>query len=93
MSSQSTNENAGAGASAPETISVKYEFMSSLRRSTIGFPPKFHQLRMKLAKSFPEFAHLFQDKDQILRLLYVDDEGDEITITTNDELLAAYRLA
>mmetsp|Transcript_54468 Transcript_54468/g.80851 ORF Transcript_54468/g.80851 Transcript_54468/m.80851 type:complete len:848 (+) Transcript_54468:172-2715(+) len=80
-------------ASDPDTIPVKYEFMNSLRRSNIGFPPKFHQLRKKLAKSFPEFAHLFENKDQILRLKYVDDEGDEVTITTNDELLAAYRLA
>jgi len=75
------------------TIPVKYEFMGSLRRSTIGLPPKLRQVRKKLAKSFPEFAHLFEDEDQLLRLIYTDDEGDEITITTNDELLEAYRLA
>jgi hypothetical protein len=76
-----------------ETIPVKYEFQGSLRRSTIDVPPRLNQLRQKLAKSFPEFAHLFNDREQILRLVYTDDEGDEVTIATNDELLAAYRLA
>eukprot|EP00750_Incisomonas_marina_P018566 INCI3016.1.p1 GENE.INCI3016.1~~INCI3016.1.p1 ORF type:complete len:667 (-),score=157.07 INCI3016.1:468-2468(-) len=82
-----------AAQSTSETIPVKYEFQGSLRRSTIDVPPRLNQLRQKLAKSFPEFAHLFSDREQILRLVYTDDEGDEITIATNDELLAAYRLA
>lgn len=77
----------------PSTIPIKYEFQGSLRRTSIGIPPRFNQLRNKLAKSFPKFAHLFQDRNQILRLIYTDDEGDEITITSNDELVAAYRLA
>ena len=100
----SANKQTGGGAAAatataattpetPETIPVKYQFNNSLRRTTVGFPPKFNQLRKKLAKSFPDAAHMFEDKARVLRLVYTDDEGDEITITTNDELLAAYRLA
>lgn len=92
MASKDQPQKSGS-ATQPESIPVKYQFMGSLRRSTIGFPPKFHQLRKKLAKSFPEFAKLFNDKEQILQLVYTDDEGDEITITTNDELLTAYQLA
>jgi len=74
-----------------ETIPVKYEFMGSLRRSAIDVPPRFNQLRKKLARSFPNFAEQFVNQE--LRLIYTDDEGDEITITTTDELIAAYRLA
>jgi hypothetical protein len=77
----------------PQQISVKYNFQGSLRRSTIGFPPKINALRKKLARSFPDHANLFEDKSSNLRLVYTDDEGDLVTITTNDELLTAYRLA
>jgi hypothetical protein len=95
MSSTNTSKPTG---SQPEkvqkpTIPVKYEFMGSLRRTSIEVPPRFNQLRRKLAASFPQFAHLFNDKDQVLHLIYVDDEGDECTITSSDELAAAYRLA
>jgi len=76
-----------------ESIPVKYNFRGSLRRSNIGFPPKMSHLRKKLAKSFPDAAHLFTKSDTPLRVVYTDDEGDEISITTNEELLVAYRLA
>lgn len=82
-----------AGADVPEEIPVKYSFDGSLRRSALGFPPKLEQLRNKLAKSFPEHANQFLDLGLELRLIYTDDEGDEITIATNDELLTAFRLA
>merc|ERR1711871_1253611 len=83
----STNKN------SKETIPVKYEFMGSLRRTAIDVPPRLNQLRKKLAKSFPDFAESFEDRNKVLHLKYTDDEGEEITITTNDELQAAYRLA
>jgi hypothetical protein len=79
--------------STKTTIPVKYEFEGSLRRTTIEVPPRMQQLRNKLANSYPQFAHLFKARDNILRLKYVDDEGDEITITTNEELEVAYRVA
>jgi len=79
--------------SEKQTMPVKYEFMGSLRRTAIDVPPRMNQLRKKLAASFPEAAERFNNKKELLRLTYVDDEGDTITISTNDELLAAYRVA
>lgn len=75
----------------PTTIPVKYSFGGSLRRTTMGFPPRLEALRKKLATSFPEHAEAFAE--QHLTLTYLDDEEDEITISTNDELLTAYELA
>jgi hypothetical protein len=46
----------------PQQISVEYHFQGSLRRSTIGFPPKINALRKKLARSFPDHANSFEDK-------------------------------
>lgn len=79
--------------SEKQTMPVKYEFMGSLRRTAIDVPPRMNQLRKKLAASFPEAAERFNNKKEVLRFTYVDDEGDTITISTNDELLAAYRVA
>jgi len=77
----------------PATIPLKYEFQGSLRRTLVDVPPRLGQIRNKLAKSFPDFAHLFKDKSKTLRLTYTDDDGDKLTVTTNDELEAAYRYA
>lgn len=77
----------------PTTIPIKYEFEGSLRRTIVDVPPRMAQLRQKLAQSFPSHAALFKDKSRALILKYVDDEGDEITISTKEELAAAYRFA
>lgn len=86
--------NAGTMSTRPPSpIPIKYEFEGSLRRSVIDDPPELRNVRAKLALSFPHHAHAFHNMSRTLKLVYTDDEGDVITICTNDELAAAYRQA
>jgi hypothetical protein len=71
------------------TMSVKYQLNGSggLRRTSIGVPPCLQQLCNMLEQSFPELV------GHRRTLVYTDDEGDEITVTNDAELAAAWHVA
>ena len=71
------------------TMSVKYELNGSggLRRTRIDVPPRLQQLCSMLDESFPDLVGRGR------KLVYTDDEGDEITVTNDAELAAAWHVA
>lgn len=71
------------------TMSVKYALNGSggLRRTFMAVPPHLQQLCNMLDESFPELVGRGR------KLVYTDDEGDEITVTNDAELAAAWHVA
>ncbi len=71
------------------TMSVKYQLNGSggLRRTFMDVPPRLQQLCNMLDESFPDLVGRGR------KLVYTDDEGDEITVTNDAELAAAWHVA
>lgn len=70
---------------ASESVTLKIECGGDLRRIPISIPPTMKRLNKILSKSFPRL-----DLDSI-KILYRDEDGDEVTITRTPELVEAAR--
>lgn len=71
-----------------EVIPLKYEFLSTLRRTSLDEPVQLQKLRSQLIKANPEHAYIFEN--YYFRLV---SEELQMQITTDAELETAYRRA